>query len=68
MRVSTTQNSGRSPYHFSRVFTRSVGMTPHRSVVHLQLRRAIELLRELRFGLAEIAARTGFADQSHLSR
>jgi AraC family transcriptional regulator len=32
------------------------------------LQRAIELVREGRSGLAEIAARTGFADQSHLSR
>jgi AraC family transcriptional regulator len=60
--------AGRSPFHFSRVFARSVGMTPHRYVVHLRLRRAIELVREGRSGLAEIAARTGFADQSHLSR
>jgi AraC family transcriptional regulator len=60
--------AGRSPFHFSRVFTRSVGMTPHRWVVHLRLQRAIELVREGRSGLAEIASRTGFADQSHLSR
>jgi AraC family transcriptional regulator len=60
--------AGRSPFHFSRVFSRSVGMSPHRYVVHLRLQRAIELVREGRSGLAEIAARTGFADQSHLSR
>jgi AraC family transcriptional regulator len=60
--------AGRSPFHFSRVFTRSVGMTPHRYVVHLRLQHAIKLVREGRSGLAEIAARTGFADQSHLSR
>jgi AraC family transcriptional regulator len=60
--------AGRSPFHFSRVFTRSVGLTPHRYVVHLRLRRAIELVREGRSGLAEIAARTGFSDQAHLSR
>lgn len=60
--------AGRSPFHFTRVFTRSVGMTPHRYVVHLRLQRAIELVRDGRSGLAEIAARTGFADQSHLSR
>jgi AraC family transcriptional regulator len=60
--------AGRSPFHFSRVFTRSVGMTPHRWVVHLRLQRAIELVRDGRSSLAEIAARTGFADQSHLSR
>lgn len=59
---------GRSPFHFTRVFSRSVGLTPHRYVVHLRLQRAIELVRAGRCGLAEIAARTGFADQSHLSR
>jgi AraC family transcriptional regulator len=60
--------AGRSPFHFSRVFTRSVGMTPHRYIVHLRLQHAMQLVREGRSGFAEIAARTGFADQSHLSR
>jgi AraC family transcriptional regulator len=60
--------AARSPFHFTRVFTQSVGLTPHRYVVHLRLRRAVELVRDGRVGLAEIAARTGFADQSHLSR
>jgi AraC family transcriptional regulator len=60
--------AGRSPFHFSRVFLRSVGITPHRYVVHIRLKRAVELVRERRSSLAEIAARTGFADQSHLSR
>jgi AraC family transcriptional regulator len=60
--------AGRSRYHFSRVFARSVGITPHRYVVHLRLQHAIELVRDGRSGLAEIAARTGFTDQSHLSR
>jgi AraC family transcriptional regulator len=60
--------AGRSPFHFSRVFARSVGTTPHRFVVHLRLQRAIELIRAGQAGLAEVAARTGFADQSHLSR
>ena len=60
--------AARSPFHFTRLFTQSVGLTPHRYVVHLRLRRAVELVRDGRLGLAEIAARTGFADQSHLSR
>jgi AraC family transcriptional regulator len=60
--------AGRSPFHFTRVFSKSVGLTPHRYVVYLRVRRAIELARGGRHGLAEIAARTGFADQSHLSR
>ncbi len=60
--------AGRSPFHFSRVFARSVGMTPHRYVVHLRLQRAVDLIRNKRLGLAEAAVRTGFADQSHLCR
>ena len=60
--------AGRSPFHFTRIFARSVGVTPHRYVIHLRLRRAVELIREGRTGLAEVAACTGFADQSHLSR
>jgi len=60
--------AGRSPFHFTRVFARSVGMTPYRYVVHLRLQRALELMRDGRHSLAEIAAATGFADQSHLSR
>jgi len=60
--------AGRSPFHFTRVFARSVGMTPYRYVVHLRLRGALELMRDGRHGLATIAAATGFADQSHLSR
>jgi AraC family transcriptional regulator len=60
--------AGQSQYHFSRVFARSVGVTPHRYVVRLRLQRAMELIRSGRSGLAEIAVRTGFADQSHLSR
>jgi AraC family transcriptional regulator len=66
--ATLAQIAGRSPFHFTRVFTRSVGVTPHRYIVHLRLRRAIELVREGRSSLAEIAVRTGFADQSHLSR
>ena len=66
--ATLAQIAGRSPFHFSRVFSRSVGMTPHRYIVHLRLRRAVEFVRDGRSGLAEIAARTGVAGQSHLSR
>src|SRR5262249_55562462 len=60
--------AGRSPFHFSRVFSRSVGVSPHRYIVHLRLQRALELVRSGEAGLAEVAVRTGFADQSHLWR
>jgi AraC family transcriptional regulator len=59
---------GRSQFHFSRIFRREVGVSPYRYIVHLRLRRAVELVRDGKLPLAEIAAVTGFADQSHLSR
>jgi len=59
--------AAQSRCHFSRVFSRSVGVSPHRYIMQLRLERALALLRE---GLpaSEIAQRTGFADQSHLTR
>lgn len=60
--------AGLSPFHFSRAFVRSVGISPHRYVMRLRLRRARELVREGRLSFAEIAVETGFADQSHLCR
>ncbi len=57
-----------SPFHFSRMFARTVGVSPHRYVVHLRLQRAVALIREGRLTLAEVAVRTGFSDQSHLTR
>jgi AraC family transcriptional regulator len=60
--------AGRSPFHFTRVFAHSVGMTPHRYVVHLRLQVAIERIKAGQTRLADVAAETGFSDQSHLSR
>jgi AraC family transcriptional regulator len=66
--ATLAEMTNRSQFHFSRAFTRSVGVSPHRYVVHLRLQRAVEMVRGRKFGLAEIAAKTGFADQSHLTR
>jgi AraC family transcriptional regulator len=66
--ASLARVAGRSPFHFSRVFTRSVGVTPHRYIVRLRLQRAVELVGDGEVSLAQVAFRTGFADQSHLAR
>jgi len=60
--------SSRSPFHFTRMFARSVGITPYQYVVRLRLQRALQLIREGRMGLAHVAATTGFADHAHMSR
>jgi AraC family transcriptional regulator len=54
-------------FHFAHRFRATVGISPHRYVVRLRLDRARELLLRGEEPLAEIAAATGFSDQSHLS-
>jgi AraC-like DNA-binding protein len=57
---------GVTPFHIVRLFTRSVGISPHRYLVQVRVRRARELLAR---GIppSYVAATTGFADQSHLT-
>ncbi|WP_243312903.1 AraC family transcriptional regulator [Fundidesulfovibrio agrisoli] len=55
-----------SPYHFVRSFGAEVGVPPH----IYQLQRRIEGAKRLLAGgasIADVAAATGFADQSHLT-
>jgi len=56
-----------SPYHFIRTFSGQTGLTPHAWLMQLRARKAKELLGR-GLPIAEVAAQTGFADQSHLSR
>lgn len=57
-----------SKFHFLREFKKSFGKTPYNYIMEVKLDRARDLLADSGLGLAEIAARLGFADQSHFSR
>jgi AraC family transcriptional regulator len=57
-----------SPYHFARQFKASTGLPPHQYVIARRVERAQHLLRaDGEIGLAEVALRIGFPDQSHFS-
>jgi AraC-like DNA-binding protein len=62
------RTAGLSPYHLSRTFRRSTGMTLSRYRRRLGVRRALGLLADGRQDLAAVAVETGFADQAHLTR
>lgn len=59
--------AGLSTAHFSRVFTSATGDTPHRFVMKRRVCRARGMLAAHDASLAEIAVRSGFSNQSHLS-
>jgi AraC-like DNA-binding protein len=56
-----------SPFHLLRLFRAGVGLPPHQYLMSLRVERSKELLGR-GAPIAEVAARTGFADQSHLTR
>jgi AraC-like DNA-binding protein len=62
--------SGLSAFHFSRLFCRLVGTSPHRYLLSCRLRHARALLSTAGPGrsIGEVAAECGFADQSHFGR
>ncbi len=58
-----------SPFHFCRLFKRATGLAPHQYVLRARVERAKNLLLgRPELPLAEVAARTGFSDQSHFTR
>ncbi len=56
-----------SSFHLTRVFTKEIGMPPHAFQTQVRIAKAKNLIRD-GFSLSDIAAMTGFADQSHFIR
>jgi AraC family transcriptional regulator len=57
-----------SDAHFSRLFTRAFGLTPHAFVLRRRLELAAQLMLESTESLTDIALCCGFADQAHLCK
>jgi AraC family transcriptional regulator len=57
-----------SPYHFLRLFKQQMKITPHQYILQCRIDRAKHLLQHSNLSIAEISVRTGFCDQSHLTR
>ncbi len=56
-----------SPHHFSRCFKQTTGQSLHQYVIAERIAFARSLLQREELSLAEIAALSGFYDQSHLT-
>lgn len=60
--------AGVSPSHLKSLFRQAVGLPVHQYVIQRRIQRARALLTQDNLTMAEIAAATGFAHQSHLAR
>jgi AraC family transcriptional regulator len=58
---------GLSQWHFSRQFRRTTGLSPYQFLLRSRVERARDLLRK-GHAISEVAAITGFTDQSHMHR
>src|SRR4030095_7352915 len=56
-----------SPFHFSRCFRQTTGMTPHQFVTRERIVRARAMLAEGRQSIGDIAMALGFSSQSHFA-
>ncbi len=56
-----------SPYHLNRIFCAEVGVPPHAYQTQVRIDRAKQLLSK-GIPIKQVAADTGFTDQSHLNR
>jgi len=58
---------GFSKSHFTRLFKSTTGMSPYRYVLSKRVEAARDLVKNSTDSLAEIAAQSGFASQSHMT-
>jgi AraC family transcriptional regulator len=57
-----------SPPHFSRMFRKSTGETPHQFVLRNRIDRAKEMLCTPRVRILDVAVACGFKTQQHFAR
>jgi AraC family transcriptional regulator len=66
--TALAERFGYSPFHFHRVFTKSVGETPKAHIARLRLEKAFLLIAVTQIGILEIALSVGFKDHETFTR
>ena len=65
---AAARQAGLSPFHFLRLFSRVLGVTPHQYLVRSRLRHAASLLTGEDITVTDIAYDVGFGDLSNFVR
>ena len=66
--IALAEQAHVSPFHFSRQFRATVGVSPHQFVLRQRVQKSLSLIKAGRLPLAQIAVEAGFHDQPHLTR
>jgi len=66
--IEMAQSVELSPAHFSRMFRKSTGETPHQFVLHNRIDRAKGMLRMPEARVLDVAVACGFKTQQHFAR
>jgi AraC family transcriptional regulator len=66
--IEMAQSVELSPAHFSRMFRKSTGETPHQFVLRNRIERAQEMLRAPEARVLDVAVACGFKTQQHFAR
>ncbi len=62
------RQAGLSPFHFLRLFSSVLGVTPHQYLVRSRLRHAARLLADHDMAVTDVAYDVGFGDLSNFVR
>ncbi|HJT98394.1 MAG TPA: AraC family transcriptional regulator [Rhodanobacteraceae bacterium] len=65
---TNARDAGLSAFHFLRVFSAVLGVTPHQYLVRSRLRRAARLLADEARSISDVAFEVGFGDLSNFVR
>ncbi|RYE50253.1 MAG: AraC family transcriptional regulator [Hyphomicrobiales bacterium] len=66
--ASLAEDSGLSAFHFLRLFSAVIGVTPHQYLIRMRLRAAARLLADDERPVTDIALDAGFSDLSNFIR
>lgn len=65
---NAAREAGLSPFHFLRLFSNALGVTPHQYLVRSRLRTAARLLADAERAVTDVAYDAGFGDLSNFVR